>query len=51
MQMPIRISQTKMWKRFTNAYMLVYIRESALGDVLVNVTEEDVPENVGILSV
>jgi ubiquitin carboxyl-terminal hydrolase 7 len=30
-------------KRFTNAYMLVYIRESALADVLPPFTDEDTP--------
>ncbi|KAL2010554.1 hypothetical protein VTN00DRAFT_6361 [Thermoascus crustaceus] len=33
-------------KRSMNAYMLVYIRKSRLDDVLVNITNEDVPSHI-----
>ncbi len=34
-------------KRFTNAYMLVYIRESAMDEILSAVTEANIPEHLG----
>lgn len=37
----------KPMKRFTNAYMLVYIRESEMGTILAPVTEADIPEHLG----
>ncbi|KAG0168450.1 hypothetical protein DFQ28_003237 [Apophysomyces sp. BC1034] len=43
-QMPMRPAMR--YKRFTNAYMLVYIRESMINDVLPDVTKEDIPRHL-----
>ncbi|KAI9026565.1 hypothetical protein CLU79DRAFT_742351 [Phycomyces nitens] len=34
------------FKRFTNAYMLVYVRESMIDDILANVVEKDIPNHL-----
>lgn len=39
-------NQVRVMKRFTNAYMLVYIRESALNDVLPTFADEDTPAHL-----
>jgi len=35
-------------KRFTNAYMLVYVRESKVNEILKPISTEDVPEHLRI---
>jgi ubiquitin carboxyl-terminal hydrolase 7 len=42
-------NQVRAMKRFTNAYMLVYIRESAIDDVLAPFTVEDTPAHLSTL--
>lgn len=38
--------QIRTYKRFTNAYMLVYIRESMQDKILGDVTDQDIPEHL-----
>ncbi|CAK5277441.1 unnamed protein product [Mycena citricolor] len=42
----VQRNQVRALKRFTNAYMLVYIRESAMDDILAPFTEEDTPAHL-----
>jgi ubiquitin carboxyl-terminal hydrolase 7 len=36
----------KNFKRFTNAYMLVYVKESTIDEILAPVTKDDIPEHL-----
>ena len=43
---PGQRNQVRAMKRFTNAYMLMYIRDSAIDDVLAPFTEDDTPAHL-----
>lgn len=44
--MPLALRQINRHKRFTNAYMLVYIQNIAMDEVLKPVTSDDIPEHL-----
>ena len=43
---PAQRNQVRAMKRFTNAYMLVYIRDTAIDEVLAPFTDEDTPPHL-----
>ena len=43
---PSQRNQARSMKRFTNAYMLVYIKETAIDEVLAPFTEKDTPPHL-----
>ena len=43
---PVQRNQVRPMKRFTNAYMLVYIRQSVMDEVLPPFKEEDTPAHL-----
>ncbi len=43
---PMQRNQARAMKRFTNAYMLVYVRDAAIDEVLAPFKEEDTPPHL-----
>jgi ubiquitin carboxyl-terminal hydrolase 7 len=43
---PLQRNQVRAMKRFTNAYMLVYVRETAIDEILAPFKEEDTPPHL-----
>lgn len=46
---PMQRNQVRAMKRFTNAYMLVYVREIAIDEILAPFKEEDTPPHLSML--
>lgn len=46
---PLQRNQVRAMKRFTNAYMLVYVREVAIDEILAPFKEEDTPPHLSKL--
>ncbi|KAG0307057.1 hypothetical protein BGZ98_001151 [Dissophora globulifera] len=44
--MPLAMRQLNRHKRFTNAYMLVYIRNNSMDEVLKPLTKDDIPQHL-----
>ena len=47
---PAQRQQVRSMKRFTNAYMLVYIRDDAIDEILAPFTEADTPTHLSASS-
>lgn len=45
---PLQRNQVRAMKRFTNAYMLVYVRETAIDEILAPFKEEDTPPHLSM---
>ncbi|KAG0235795.1 hypothetical protein BGX31_004161 [Mortierella sp. GBA43] len=44
--LPLVVRRVMSHKRFTNAYMLVYVRNSSMDEILKPLTKEDIPEHL-----